>query len=51
MAGRENLKRFVAEWLAAFPDSRTTVEDVTTLPAEEQAASQATLSPTGYVCA
>ena len=28
MAGRENLKRFVVEWLAAFPDSCTTVEDM-----------------------
>jgi len=28
MAGRENLKRFVIEWLAAFPDSGTTVEDM-----------------------
>ena len=28
ITGRENLKRFVAEWLAAFPDSRTIVEDM-----------------------
>ncbi len=28
LAGRENIKRFVNEWLAAFPDSRSVVEDM-----------------------
>jgi predicted ester cyclase len=28
ITGRENIKWFVAEWLAAFPDSCTTVEDM-----------------------
>jgi steroid delta-isomerase-like uncharacterized protein len=28
MTGRENIKRFVAEWLATFPDSCTIVEDM-----------------------
>ena len=28
LAGRENIKRFAEEWLAAFPDSHSVVEDV-----------------------
>ena len=28
LAGRENIKRFVNEWLAAFPDSRSMVKDM-----------------------
>ena len=28
LAGRENVKRFVNEWLAAFPDSRSVVKDM-----------------------
>jgi predicted SnoaL-like aldol condensation-catalyzing enzyme len=28
LAGRENVKQFVKEWLAAFPDSHTMVEDM-----------------------
>ena len=28
LAGRENVKRFVTEWLAAFPDSHTVVKDM-----------------------
>jgi steroid delta-isomerase-like uncharacterized protein len=28
LAGRENIKRFVEEWLAAFPDSHSVVEDM-----------------------
>jgi predicted ester cyclase len=28
VAGRENIKRFVSEWLAAFPDSHSVLKDM-----------------------